>query len=143
MQSEKEFKELAQAWIQDEEEKLGDELPDCYDYLEEVLSLMWRSYNQGKEDKIEDATIFWENEKKKREEKMREHDGMKYEIIPIEVIKVSSSEHEEYITGYEYTIFDVYADNEPHYSDEWYETESEAVIAAERMIAQLDSDREG
>jgi len=50
MQTEKEFKELAQAWVQDEEEKLEEELPDCYDYLEEVLSLMWRSYNQAIKD---------------------------------------------------------------------------------------------
>jgi len=73
---------------------------------------------------------------------MRKHDGMTYEIIPIEVIKSSSGEHEEYITGYEYTIFDVYADYEPHHSDDWYDTESEAVIAAERMIGRLDSERD-
>lgn len=72
---------------------------------------------------------------------MRKHDGMTYEIIPIEVLKFISGEHEEYTTGYEYTIFT--CPDEPHHSDEWYETESEAVIAAEDMIGRLDSEREG
>lgn len=52
MQTEKEFKELAQAWIQDIEEETCAELPECVDYLEGVTKLMWRSYQQGINDYI-------------------------------------------------------------------------------------------
>lgn len=54
MQTEKEFKELAQAWAQDKENMIL----DCQ--LEEVMQLMWRSYNQGEQDKIQDANEIWE-----------------------------------------------------------------------------------
>ena len=47
MQTEKEFKELAQAWIQDDPwHDPNDEL------LEFMLELMWRSYNQAIEDYV-------------------------------------------------------------------------------------------
>ena len=45
MQTEKEFKELAQAWVDDEPH-----VRDCD--IEEILELMWRSYNQAIEDYI-------------------------------------------------------------------------------------------
>ena len=60
-----------------------------------------------------------------------------YEIHETDVAIASTSEHEEYKTGYVFTIFDVYAGSD-HESDEWYETESEAVIAAEHMIDTLE-----
>ena len=68
---------------------------------------------------------------------MRAYDGVKYKIEPIEVTTATSGEHEEYKTGYSY-----YIDDYDHESDEWYDTESEAVIAAEDMIGILDSARE-
>ena len=48
MQTEKEFKELAQAWIEDSETTWG----YIGDGLEVILELMWRSYNQAIEDYI-------------------------------------------------------------------------------------------
>jgi len=63
--------------------------------------------------------------------KPRKYESYTYEITPIEVVKSSSGEHEEYITGYEYTI---YTNDDPYHSDEWYETANEAEIAAEDMI---------
>lgn len=71
---------------------------------------------------------------------MREHDGVKYKIEPIEVEIATGrdAEHCETKWGYSYYIEDY-----DHDSDEWYDTESEAVIAAENMIGKLDSEREG
>ena len=45
MQTEKEFKELAQAWIEDAPEATTDD-------IEFTLELMWRSYNQAIKDYI-------------------------------------------------------------------------------------------
>ena len=55
MQTEKEFKELAQAWIEDENWAVYYEMN-----IEIILELMWRSYNQGEQDKIKDANETWE-----------------------------------------------------------------------------------
>lgn len=69
---------------------------------------------------------------------MQEYDGVKFKIQTVDIIAPSSSEHEEYTDGYVY-----YIDSYDYESPEWYETESEAVIAAEDMIGRLDSEREG
>lgn len=69
---------------------------------------------------------------------MREHDGVKYKIETTDVTIASSSEHEEYKTGYVYTLIDAidtYCGYEDYESDEWFDDESEAVIAAENKIA--------
>ena len=47
MQSEKEFKELAQAWVED-----GPWIVDSDGEMEIILDLMWRSYNQAIEDYV-------------------------------------------------------------------------------------------
>lgn len=76
---------------------------------------------------------------KRGNEMLQKYESYTYEIIPIEV-EIATGRHEEYPqtkTGYEFTIFNVYADDEPHHSDEWHETESEAVIAAEHLIDNL------
>ena len=50
MQTEKEFKELAQAWVDDTEpQSTWGHLSDEY---ETILELMWRSYNQAIEDYV-------------------------------------------------------------------------------------------
>lgn len=70
---------------------------------------------------------------------MRTHDGIKYKIEPIE-IEIATGRHAEHCEtkwGYSY-----YIDDYDYESDEWYETESEAIIAAEDMIGRLDSARE-
>lgn len=59
MQTEKEFKELAQCWVEDEDSTPGQ-------YIDEILELMWRSYNQGEQDKIQDANETWEKCKNER-----------------------------------------------------------------------------
>lgn len=68
---------------------------------------------------------------------MREYDGAKYKISQEEISISSNGEHEEYKKGYVY-----YIDDYDFESPEWYDTESEAVIAAEHMIGRLDSARE-
>ena len=45
MQTEKEFKELAQAWIEDDFD-IDDMRKEC------IMELMWRSYNQAIEDYV-------------------------------------------------------------------------------------------
>lgn len=61
MQTEKEFKELAQAWVQD------DAIHDYDDEeIDTILELMWRSYNQAEQDKIQDANETWEQCKNER-----------------------------------------------------------------------------
>lgn len=70
---------------------------------------------------------------------MKKYEIYTYEVTPIE-IEIATGRHEEHPqtkTGYEFTIFDVYEDDEPHHSDDWYETESEATIAAEDAIDNL------
>jgi arsenate reductase-like glutaredoxin family protein len=55
MQTEKEFKELAQAWIQDSRLSYTHDIRNASpedDELEIIIELMWRSYNQGVEDYI-------------------------------------------------------------------------------------------
>ena len=67
---------------------------------------------------------------------IRKYESYEYEIIPCEV-EIATGRHEEcpqMKTGYDYRINDVYADNEPYYSDEWYDTESEAEQEAENKI---------
>ena len=70
---------------------------------------------------------------------MRTYKNYEYEIIPIE-IEVYTGRHEEHPrtkTGYEFIIYDVYKDGIPECSEEWYDTESEAVIMAEDKIGGL------
>ena len=51
MQTEKEFKELAQAWVQDDDEIIMECGPWTYaDNIEAILELMWRSYKEGVND---------------------------------------------------------------------------------------------
>lgn len=67
---------------------------------------------------------------------MNKYNGYTYEIRPIEVL-IGTGRHEEHEatkTGYDYIIHDVYISADAHESDEWYDTESEAVIAAENKI---------
>lgn len=55
MQTEKEFKELAQAWIQDSRLTYTHDIRNAKpedDELEIFLELMWRSYNQAIEDYV-------------------------------------------------------------------------------------------
>jgi len=69
---------------------------------------------------------------------MREYDSVKYKVETTEVHEYTHGDHEEYKTGYVY-----YIDDYDYESPDWYETESEAVIASEHMIGRLDSEREG
>ena len=70
---------------------------------------------------------------------MREHDGVKYRIDMEDVYSTpTDGVNEIYKKGYVYYIADYDYD-----SPDWYDTESEAVIAAEHMIGRLDSEREG
>jgi hypothetical protein len=51
MQTEKEFKELAQAWVDDNDEIVLECGSWTYaNNIEAILELMWRSYNQAIED---------------------------------------------------------------------------------------------
>ena len=68
---------------------------------------------------------------------MKTYDGVKYKINPIEVSIATRGEHEEYKTGYDYRLIDAidtYCGYEDYESDEWYETEEDAIVAAENMI---------
>ena len=73
---------------------------------------------------------------------MREHEGVKYKIEPIEV-EIATGRHSEHCEtkwGYTYTILnacETYNGYDDHESDEWYDSENEAVIAAEHMIDTL------
>lgn len=66
MQTEKEFKELAQAWADDDAEMRKISFILYEQSLESILELMWRSYNQGEQDKIQDANETWEQCKNER-----------------------------------------------------------------------------
>lgn len=71
-----------------------------------------------------------------------------YEIMPTEVTISSTSEHEEYKTGYYYKIYGEGCHPTVKGvidSDEWYETEGDAVFYAEKHIDELEngSDYEG
>lgn len=70
-----------------------------------------------------------------------EHSCYKYRIEQIEIEKFNSMFQcePEYFIGYNYVILANDVDNYDIESDEWYETESEASIAAEKRIDLLES----
>ena len=72
-----------------------------------------------------------------------EYEYYKYTIEPVEV-EIATGRHEEHpqtITGYEFIIKNVYISGDDDVSDEWFETEEEAALAAEARIDYLNSER--
>lgn len=75
---------------------------------------------------------------------MNEYNNYKYKIEPceVEIATHPAAENPEYKTGYTYTILDVWLMGGDEESSEWYDTESEAAIAAEEKIDELNEGRE-
>ncbi len=79
---------------------------------------------------------------------MKKYNGYKYSVNPIEVEMATPyrQEHPRTKIGYVFIIHDVYFDyhnNSPDYeSEEWFDTEREAVSAAENTIDSLECDGE-
>ena len=69
---------------------------------------------------------------------MQKYSCYEYEVKPTEIIISGAGEHEEYKTGYVYTILDGHIDDD-YESEEWYDTEAEAEMAAENMIDTFES----
>lgn len=70
------------------------------------------------------------------------HYEYKIEEIDVEIATYPAALEPKYKTGYCYEVLNVYLSGDGHESDEWYDTEQEAHIAAQDKIDELEEGSE-